>query len=696
MKTLRILLLMAEVTVLFSSAAIGQVATGTPPFSSTTGGSFDTIDLGNLNVHIAIPIMNRAGRGTPFHYAWSYDSSIWYPSAGAWTPIANWGWRSETEAAVGYIYFGQSQTKCFDQPGGYYWATRYSGFAYYDKAGTHHPFAIQWTECVTDNRPHSGVATDGSGMFLNADTDTVTLTSGTVISAPANSNTGSGSVTDTNGNYITVTPTAITDTLGSTALSITGSPSPTKFSYTGPQSGTQNITIAYQPYNIKTNFGCSGISEYSSTNVSLATTITLPDTTKYTIAYEPTPGASGYYTGRIQSITLPTGGTLTYIYNTGSNNDGISCVDGSTVNLSKTTPDTGSNHPWQYSRTQSGNNWQTTITDPAGNQTVATFSGIYELQRMIYSGTATGGTLLKTIDTCYNATAPDGNGTCLSSTPVSPFTQVDTYNRLPSIAGVSSKTTTKYDSSYSRLIEADDYDFGALGNGVGSLIRQKTISYASLGNNIQNRPSQVTVCPAVCNGSNAAAQTTYSYDVGTPTATSGTPQHSSVSGSRGNVTQISSLVTAGTSLSKSFTYYDTGGVYTATDVNNAITTFTFSDSTHSCGNSFSTNVQLPLSLTRSMTWNCTGAVQTGLTDENGNSSSVTYNDPYYWRPTYSTDTAGNQTNYSYTTTTFESSMSFNGGHSVVDQLITLDSLGRPHVLPEEAGTLVLHLRFRRS
>ncbi len=93
MTTQRILALVGLVTMLIGTA-YSQIATGTPPFSSTSGGSFDSIDLGNLNVHIEIPIISRAGRGIPLHYSWSYDRSIWYPSGGAWTPVSNWGWRS--------------------------------------------------------------------------------------------------------------------------------------------------------------------------------------------------------------------------------------------------------------------------------------------------------------------------------------------------------------------------------------------------------------------------------------------------------------------------------------------------------------------------------------------------------------------------------------------------------------------------
>src|ERR1700724_158987 len=81
-----------------------QVSTGRTPFSSTAGGPADQIDLGNLNVHLNVPITSKPGRGTPFNYDMSYDSSVWYPvgSSGSqnWQPVTNWGWRGQTEAAV--------------------------------------------------------------------------------------------------------------------------------------------------------------------------------------------------------------------------------------------------------------------------------------------------------------------------------------------------------------------------------------------------------------------------------------------------------------------------------------------------------------------------------------------------------------------------------------------------------------------
>jgi hypothetical protein len=72
-----------------------QVTTGTPPFASSGGGP-DVVNLGNLNVHLDVSVLNKAGRGMPFTYDLTYDTSVWVPitSSGvtSWNPVFNWGW----------------------------------------------------------------------------------------------------------------------------------------------------------------------------------------------------------------------------------------------------------------------------------------------------------------------------------------------------------------------------------------------------------------------------------------------------------------------------------------------------------------------------------------------------------------------------------------------------------------------------
>src|SRR2546426_3339889 len=102
-------------------AARGQVTTGTPPFGSFSGGPFDTVNNANLNVHLSVPVITKAGRGLPFTYTLSYDSSLWYPvgavGSQTWTPVANWGWRGVTEVVTGYVTYNSRQGSCFDKFG---------------------------------------------------------------------------------------------------------------------------------------------------------------------------------------------------------------------------------------------------------------------------------------------------------------------------------------------------------------------------------------------------------------------------------------------------------------------------------------------------------------------------------------------------------------------------------------------------
>jgi hypothetical protein len=92
--------------------------------------------------------------------------------------------------------------------------------------------------------------------------------------------------------------------------------------------------------------------------------ITYPDGSFYQFTYEPTTTGSPNVTGRIASITLPTGGTISYAY-TGSNG-GINCADGTTMGFDRTTPDSAT--PWHYSRSGTSPNWTTTVTDPVPRQ----------------------------------------------------------------------------------------------------------------------------------------------------------------------------------------------------------------------------------------------------------------------------------------------------------------------------------------
>jgi RHS repeat-associated protein len=702
-----------------SGVSATQVLTGTPPFSSIGGGPFDSVNLGNLNVHFLVPVLHKAGRGMPFSYALAYESSVWVPTNSSgqstWTPVFNWGWSAQTSAATktGYVSTSASHITCDSGQ-----ALIFGNWVYRDAWGTVHAFAgrIAW------NPGNCGVglahtflnaaATDGSGLTLAASFNstgglnptTITTRDGTVMTPPVNSMTGSDKVattaTDTNGNQITSDGTGhFYDTLSSATpvltLGGTGTvSSPNTFTYTPPSGTNVSYTMNYVQYTVATAFGVSGITEYGRQSNALVSSIQLPDGTSYSFTYEQTPGsctplantAAHCVTGRIATVSLPTGGTITYNYSGGSN--GIES-DGSTAGLTRIlSPATScaSGGCWQYSRSGSGSAWTTTMTDPAANQTVMKFAkdgstsnptfNFYETQRQMYQGSVsatacssvvTNNCLLLTKITCYSF----HYSSCATAAVSSPISATDSYTQLTN--GSTRDSERVYNSS-GLVTDAREYNYGvALGAPPSAtyLVLETAITYANYG-----KPASINVYDWSSGTSVTLASSTFTYDEGTPAPTSGTPQHVAVSGPRGNLTTVSASTSSTAALSRTYTYYDTGTPNVTTDVNGAQTSYVYSSL--SCGNAFPTTINEPLSLSRLLTWNCTGAVTTQVTDENGKNSTSNYTDADFWRPASLVDQMSNQTNISYTgQTAVETALqNFNGGLSSSDYLNTVDGFGR--------------------
>jgi RHS repeat-associated protein len=661
-----------------SAPCFAQAATGTPPFGSFAGGP-DIVNLSNLNVQINIPVLSKAGRMMPFVYNLGYNSSIWAPlgasGSQSWVPAtSNFAWPSLLQASqpLGFISNTLTIADCRNSGGGEEPGVHtYSNWNYEDPSGALHFFAgtTRVNLCADTTTLFTATTTDGSGYTLAADgaVGTVTSTDGTIVRL--------NDVTDRNGNEISATSAGVfTDTLGTNVLTTTTPTPPTAatITYTAPNGEPATVKVNYGTYTVRTNFGCSGILEFGPTTEYLVSSVTLPDSTTFTFSYEATPGFPTDTTGRLKSVTLPTEGPIQYAYSGGSN--GIECSDGSAAGLTRTTPD----GTWTYSRTLGTvPATSTTMQDPQGNQTVLQFQGLYETERQVYQGSAT---LLRTTYTCYNGNVT--TSTCNSTAIALPITQQSVFTQWP--GGLQSRNDTLF-NGFGLVTETDEYGYAS--GAPGALVRKTLTTYASLTNGIVDKPASVIVEDI---SGNVKAQTTYCYDeatpsgtatcsaTGSPTATSGTPQHVAVTGSRGNLTTIASVVSGSTALGKTFTYYDTGTVLTSGDVNGAVTTYTYGST--SCGNSFPTSVSEPLSLSRSMAWNCTGGVKTSLTDENGKNTFATYsNDPDFWRPDSTTDQESFVTNFTYNgETSVESSLLFSTA-STADSLTTVDSLGRVHV-----------------
>jgi RHS repeat-associated protein len=678
-----ILTLAVFVFALHGNVCLAQVDRGTPPFQSFGGGP-DVINLGKLNVHYSIPVFSRPGRGIPFNYALAYDSSVWTISGGAWIPASStWGLQRDVAATVGvfYVRFTSLRSDCDSQPGGFY-----SFGPYVDSAGTSHDvFASPINEnpdCI--NYSKTTTAIDGSGITVTATglpSASITLKSGQTITPLLSSygSSASGNATDSNGNSITSsvsgTTTKFYDTLSTTTPVLTidaSNASAVKYEYASPANPAAQAVASYKNYTVQTNFQCPSVNEYGPiANVSLIDKITLADGSYYQFSYEQTPiSGSQNVTGRLASLRLPTGGTISYSYQGGDKGTGVMCVDGSTSGFDRTTPD----GTWQYQRTGTSPAYTTTITSPAdpvtgqNNVTVINFQGNYETQRQVYQGAATG-TPLTSVITCYNGNLANCNTTAVTT----PFSQITKFTQFN--GGSQVRLDTFYDG-YGSVTETDQYDFGA------STPTQKTTtlygSYVSasdtctaLTNGIVDHPCKVTVADG---SGNLKAKTTYGYDETAAVSSGVTTNHVSVTGSRGNLTTVTKYATSTATLTSTFKNYDTGMVYQSQDLNGQWTTYTYG----SCAGAFPTNVSMPLSLSRSSAWNCSGGVSTSVTDENTNTSYVNYTtDPYFWRPESTKDPLLYITNLSYPSLMqTESKLPVSGTSSAVDIVTTLDSLGR--------------------
>ena len=690
-RTLRFALLLS-IIVLAGRSTSAQVATGTPPFGSFAGGP-DIINLANLNSHLPIPVLHKAGRGTNFTYDLSYDSSVWYPAGAtgsqSWQPVGNWGWRGQTEAATGYVSYFPVVFNC---SGGQHY-TFYTEWAYHDSFGAAH-FISGVTEssggtgCGIASPNLNGTATDGSGYVINITNLTSAIvysSSGTKIVAPILSTSGSANFTDRNGNQLTADSSGhFYDTLSSTTpvLTVSGAaPNPVTFTYTSSAGGAASYTMKYTTFTVKTNFGC-GIAEYGPISNNLVTELDLPDSSSYTFTYEPTPGFSGDVTGRLASVTLPTGGTINYTY-TGGSSGHITCADGSASGLTRQTPD----GIWTYARTSgSGAAYTTTATDPQSNVSVIQFQGIYETQRQVYQG-STSGTLLRTVNTCYNSAAIP----CTSTAIALPISHREIETNQQGIVDHHAENL----NSVGMPTWIDDYDFG---NGsFGPLIKRTLITYASIGN--ATAFSQTSI---ICNGSGSAsacngtgtpvARVDTNYDQTTPTCVTGAPQHDDSGhgcsfNSRANATSITTYTNPSApsgGLTQTLTYDTLGNVRTVKDAANNTTTLVYSPD--AWGNTAcppsATTYAFPVSASNALSQNttfkyfaCTGQLAS-VTDPNSKTTSFTYDS--LLRPTQSNLPDGGQTTIAYTDTgniNVETKQKIDASRTT-DSFVYFDGLGR--------------------
>lgn len=465
--------------------------TGFQMYGSFENGNPDSVNRQNLNTNLQVPIVSQKGRGMDFDFSLAYNSLIFKISGGKWTPVTAqsamvWGWN--LYAPAGYVSNLLTNSTCTyflngrNQTGN---VTTYSNFVYTEPNGTVHPFnatyVVQPEQCGGTYGSATGYATDASGYYLSG-IGIVKNPAGITIQTTLSTT----KVTDTNGNFKSSTTTSNetdwTDSAGHLVLKIITNASNIQYEYQDTTGTYEVITLNLGSYNIKTNFACSGVIEYaSSTAVQLPSSIVYPNGTQYDLTYEPTPANAGFVTGRLQKAILPDGGSVTYTF--GSTNDGTSCTDGTTVNLTRAIYDGGNTETWQFARALSGSNWVTTVTAPqmpydtAPNQSIFTFNSTgQETQQKLYQG-STLGVLLRTVNTTWASNA----------TPATEITILEDNS-------TQSEIETAYDA-YGNLDTLKEHDYGS--GAPGAVLRTTTFTYNTLpayqNLNILNRVTQKSI-----------------------------------------------------------------------------------------------------------------------------------------------------------------------------------------------------------
>lgn len=642
---------------------------GAYPFAPLDNRVFDAVNIGNLNTRFNIPLVSRQGRGLPFNYSIQYEGLVWQPvvsgSTTTWVHDPNWGFSGLLNGTTfsGYLTHDTYLSAC-PRPSNYSGplpgSSHQTNFVYHDPYGASHRFNYTLIgPCPLTNQSGSqsgdGSSSDGSGYSLLGASQVVTK-NGSIIT-PASSATGQDStqIVDSNGNTINSSGgNSFTDTLGQTALTITGS-SPRLFTYPvtlqSTSATTASASISYKIYTVRTSFQCSGVVDSGSSSGSLVDRVTLADGTFYAFTYEPTPSATdGAVTARLASITLRTGGTINYTYSAGCG-AGIN-LDGTVGSLTRTTQE----GKRTYNRSAiNANATQTILTDEKGSQTVYDFtiaSGLfYETHRQVYQGAAGGSPLMERF-TCYNGAVANCDGQVV--TP--PLTEVD--------------LTTSYNGG-SQDISRNTYDHSGNVTNVAkyngsTLLEQMAYTY-----NLNSEPLKATIT----DGSGLVSSTTYGYDEASPAPTSGIPQHSTVASTRGNQTSVTVATSSSATVKTTTAYYDTGARISTTTPNG--TTGYVYDATQT----FATQTNLPtpssgVALSTTAAYDVGSTVALSATGLNtGQTSTVTSYDGLL-RPTAMTLPNSSQITFSYINANITSVTQTLGSGSTAQSVTLLDGYGR--------------------
>lgn len=706
--TLMIKRLLFLICVLLIASTSQAQSTGLQPYGSYEKG-FDSVNLASPAPHIDIPLYTHQGRGdglaTGIHYVYNDGYESGYDS------FNDVGWRlTPTIGNEGSVNkTTQATTRCNPGSTTNFWTKTNYSWTFTDNTGYTHIYpGYSWDNSCTNGvdapTSLSEYPTDGAGYLLNATGANATVTDpagrvsiyGDLYVADSNGNKNAttafkGSlpypstqqtVTDNTNNSITVTGgTYVTNTAGAVT-----SRSPFVLSYTDGTGTQRSVTVNYKLYQVH-RASIWGSSETLA--VGLVDTIDLPDGSSYAMVYESSPTVSGAVTGRLASITFPTGGTISYVY---GDDPPLGC--GIQSSLSRTTPDGTTTYTTAVTSTYTSNNCAvnstTTVIHADSSKEIISFitPNVIAGQPNVGMPVETdhqwfdaSGHLLRSTMRCYNG----ATGNCTTQSFVLPISEISTVTTLDN--GQQSQRVSFINASGLET-ELDEYDYGAT-----NPTRKTVTQYASLGNNIIDKPSSVIVYDST---GAIAQKTTYGYDETTPTPAAGgasLPGLNSVSGSRGNRTTKHEWIDGTNSLATTYTYDTAGQVLSETDPKGYTTGYTFDAAT----DAYLIKRTLPATNSIAHVEQYSIDPATGLilsqTDQNNIVTSFTYADPFM-RLTKAKAAYGTPlerwTTYVYDSPNQTRTLAdqVTAGDAILATKQVTDSLGRKSVTINQAGAEV--------
>jgi RHS repeat-associated protein len=427
--------------------------------------------------------------------------------------------------------------------------------------------------CDAGNNPTGNAyADDGSGyqMFV------INYTQVTAIYAPDGTQVYP-SFKDTNGNYFSQDGSGnLIDPVGRTPVTVTsncnGHSNQTCYNVLNSRGTRSTYTVTTETISVNTAFGQSGVTEYSG-SITVIQSIQFPDNTTYQFTYDS--GTTAGHYGELTSMTLPTGGQVTYGY----------------TNFQDSY---GNKNLWVNSRTSGGGTWsytpqvigscpsvcrqQVIISKPSGDNSLYSHAlqnnGAWVDLILYYNG----------------AVSPSNQIASLSNTrdySQSGALITKTITTLPTPGGnsISSQSTFTYANGFVTSIKAWKFYAGTFPT---TADRETDFTYhVGFGNNILDRVTQTTVKNS---SGSVMAQTNFSYDdsggLSNSTPATGIFQHDDTNYGlsntvRGNLTttkRCTNLTNCTANYVQNSMVYDTTGqVLSAKDPNLNLTNLAYTD-----------------------------------------------------------------------------------------------------------------------